>query len=139
MHLHSPDLKKELRQLRDPRSPDNLGASVNCFAFNADDSRLVLGLGHRAVVWSPDDLEANPVPIAGHGKKVMGVGFLPGGQVLTAGMDGTARVWDQNTGEAVRSFDWGIGKVTTAAVSPDGTLCAVGSVNGQVLVWDIDS
>jgi len=76
MHLHTPDLKKELRQLRDPHQRRQARSSVNSFAFNADDSRLVLWLGQRAVVWSPDDLEANPVLIAGHGKKVMGVGFL---------------------------------------------------------------
>jgi WD40 repeat protein len=53
-------------------------------------------------------------------------------------MDGTARVWDQNTGAEIRSFDWGIGKVTVAAVSPDGTLCAAGSADGRVIVWDVD-
>ncbi len=142
MHLFHPKPFKPYRQFRDPLSkaaPEGMeGASVKAFAFTPDESRLVLALGHRAVVWSPADLDAEPVLIAGHGKKVMAVGFLPDGNVLTAGMDGTARVWDSNTGADIRSFDWGIGKVRVAAVSPDGTLCAAGSDDGHIVVWDVD-
>lgn len=137
-HLLNARTMKETRQFRDPTPKSAEGASVSAFAFSADDSRLVLGLGHRAVVWSPADVEANPVHIAGHGKTVKAVGFLPDGNVLTAGFDGTARVWDSNTGAELRSFDWGIGKVRVAAVSPDGTVCAAGSDDGHIVVWDVD-
>jgi WD40 repeat protein len=67
------------------------------------------------------------------------VGFLPGGgTVLTAAMDGTVRLWDAATGAEQRSFDWGIGKVRVAAVSPDGTMCAAGSDDGRLVVGDVD-
>jgi len=144
MHLfHSKDLKT-FRQYRDPTgrpSDDGFpqGASVNAFAFKPDDSRLALALGHHAVVWSPDDFEAGPVKIAGHGRMVKGIGFLPDGNLLTAGMDGTVRVWNPDTGVELQSFDWGVGKVQCAAVSPDGTLCAAGSDDGRIVVWDVDS
>lgn len=140
LHLHPAAIPDgtEMRQFRDPTPKSAMGASVNNFAFTRDDSRMALVLGHRAVVWTPTDLEASPVLIPGHGKTVTGVGFLPGGTLLTAGLDGTARVWDADTGREVRSFNWGVGKVWVAAVSPDGTLCAAGSDDGHVVVWDVD-
>ncbi|MCE9563705.1 MAG: WD40 repeat domain-containing protein [Planctomycetes bacterium] len=142
MHLFDPNSLKAVRQFRDPvprGGTGSLGATVVAFAFKPDDSRLAVALGRRAVVWSPADLEANPVPIAGHGRTVKAVGFLPDGNLLTAGMDGTVRVWHPDTGVELRSFDWGVGKVQCAAVSPDGTLCAAGSDDGRIVVWDVDS
>ncbi|WP_439620614.1 WD40 repeat domain-containing protein [Gemmata sp.] len=140
LHLHPVTIPNdtELRQFRDPTPKSPMGASVSGFAFTRDDSRMALVLGHRAVVWTPADLESSPVLIPGHGKSVKGVGFLPDGNVLTAGLDGTARVWDASTGREVRSFNWGVGKVWVAAVSPDGALCAAGSEDGHVVVWDVD-
>lgn len=66
---------------------------------------------------------------------VRAVGFsTDGGTVLTAAMDGTVRIWDVNTGAEVRAFEWGIGKVRAAVVSPDGALCAAGSDSGHLVV-----
>jgi WD40 repeat protein len=129
------DLKTELRTLSDPNL--TLPTAV---AFASDESRVCVGLGHRARVWTL----ANPVPpslhLKGHGAQVRAVGFSPDGRtVLTAAMDGTVRVWDANTGAEVRAFEWGIGKVRAAAVSPDGALCAAGSDSGHLVVWDADN
>ncbi len=140
MHLHDPITLADVRALRDPGGSGRLGASVTAFAFTPDESRLAVGLGHRGVIWQPGNQNEKPVQIPGHGKTVKAVGFLPGGHtLLTAGMDGTVRIWDVNTGEELRSFDWGIGKVQAAAVSPDGTLCAAGSDDGRMVVWDVDT
>jgi WD40 repeat protein len=139
MHLHDPATMKEVRVLYDTVSNSQLGASVTAFAFTPDESRLAVGMGHRAAVWVPGDEAAKPVLLRGHGRTLKAIGFLPGGRtVLTAGMDGTVRIWDANTGVEVRSFDWGIGKLQAAAVSPDGTLCAAGGDDGSMVVWDVD-
>lgn len=111
-------------------------------AFSADESRMAVAFSRRVFVWRLDDSKAAPVELIGHRRRharpVMGVGFLPNGQVMTAGQDGTARLWDADTGAQVRTFDWGIGKVLALAVSPDGLTCAAGGEKGQVVVWDVD-
>jgi WD40 repeat protein len=44
-----------------------------------------------------------------------------------------------DTGEAVRSFDFGIGwAINCIAFSPDGLTCAVGGSNKQFAVFDVD-
>ncbi|MBM3981838.1 MAG: WD40 repeat domain-containing protein [Planctomycetes bacterium] len=115
-------------------------ASASCFAFTPDEDRLAVGFGHRAAVWRvPDKWDAKPVLCGSHGALVRAVGFLPGGgTLLSAAMDGTVRLWDSGTGAEVRAFDWGIGKVQAAAVSPDGALCAAGGDSGHLVVWDVD-
>jgi WD40 repeat protein len=137
LQLHDPATLARKRSLHDPK-----GAAVAAFAFTADESRLVVAFGYRAYVienWLSDKKETR-VPLRGHEALVRAVGFLPGGEtVLTAGMDGTARLWDTATGVEKRSFDWGIGQVLVAAVSPDGTLCAAGSKTGRIVVWDVDT
>jgi hypothetical protein len=43
-----------------------------------------------------------------------------------------------DTGEIVRSFDFGIGFVESVCFSPDGLTCAVGGSNKQFAVFDVD-
>ncbi len=118
---------------------DNEGAWATTAAFTPDESRACVAFGHRAAIWRLDALRDEPVKLRGHKQKVMAVGFLPGGySVFTAAMDGTVRLWDTSTGAELRAFDWGIGKVRVAAISPDGTTCAAGSADGRLVVWDVD-
>ena len=136
MHLFDAVTLEPRRTFRAPVG----SASAATFAFTPDESRLVVAFGYGAAVWKLDEPDRPPVRIAGHGNLVRAVGFLPGGgTVLTAAMDGTVRLWDSTTGAETRSFDWGIGKVQAAAVSPDGTLCAAGGDDGHLVVWDVDA
>jgi WD40 repeat protein len=118
---------------------DDEGAGAMAVAFTPDESRVCAAFGHRAAIFRRDEPHEPPVKLRGHKQQVRAVGFLPGGgTVLTAAMDGTVRLWDANTGAEQRSFDWGIGKVRIAAISPDGTTCAAGSDDGRLVVWDVD-
>jgi hypothetical protein len=109
------------------------------FAFAPDDSAVAAVFGLRILVWRLNEPDSRPVVLPGHENYVHAVGFLPTGGVISAGADGFVRIWNADTGEEVRSFDWGIGKVAAAAVSPDGTLCAAGSCSGKIIVWDVDA
>jgi WD40 repeat protein len=133
--LADPISHRTLHTLVDPR-----GANAAAVAFTPDESRIAVAFGHRGAIWRMDQLHAPPVLLRGHSLLVRAIGFLPGGDgVLTAGMDGTARIWDPNTGAERRAFDWGIGKIRVAAISPDGLTCAAGGDSGQIVVWDVDS
>jgi WD40 repeat protein len=134
VHLFDATTLEPRRMLTDPD-----GAGAMAVGFAQDESRVCVAFGHRAVVWRLDDPQAPPLKLRGHKQQVRAVGFLPGGgAVLTAAMDGTVRIWDANTGTEQRAFNWGIGKVRVAAVSPDGTMCAAGSDDGRLVVWDVD-
>ena len=123
-----------------PTLVDRGGANASGVAFSADESLIGVVFGHRVAIWRKDQLNEQPVTLRGHSLLVRAVGFLPGGAtVLTAGMDGTARLWEANTGAEMRAFDWGIGKVRVAAVSPDGLTCAAGGESGQIVLWDVDA
>jgi WD40 repeat protein len=118
---------------------DSDGANASAIAFSADESRVAVAFGHRAAIWRMEEPRHKPVVLRGHFLLVRAVGFLPGGEtVLTAGMDGMARLWDATTGTQLRAFDWGIGKLRVAAVAADGLMCAAGGEKGQIVVWDVE-
>jgi WD40 repeat protein/ABC-type branched-subunit amino acid transport system substrate-binding protein/DNA-binding SARP family transcriptional activator len=59
------------------------------------------------------------------------------GRRIFAGLwDGTARLWDARTGQAVLMVGGHTGQIWGAAVSPDGTRLATGSADRNVRVWD---
>jgi WD40 repeat protein len=111
-------------------------AAQLAFAPDGDTLAVVFGLRIRLLAM-PDGREK--AVLRGHPNYIHALGFMPDGRaVVSAGADGIVRTWDSTTGAQTRSFDWGIGKVCAAAVSPDGMLCAAGGENGKVVVWDVD-
>jgi WD40 repeat protein len=132
-----------LRTLPDPQG--TAYAAQLAFAPDGDTLAVVYGLRIRLLAM-PDAREK--AVLRGHPNYIHAIGFMPDGRALvSAGADGIVRVWEvpsakpegvTTTGTETRSFDWGIGKVVAAVVSPDGTMCAAGAENGKVVVWDVD-
>ncbi len=56
--------------------------------------------------------------------------------MVTASTDGTARVWDSETGELRVVLGGHTGPVTHAAFAPDGKRVVTSSVDGTARVWD---
>ena len=56
---------------------------------------------------------------------------------LAGGVDGRLVVWDADTGR-VRAISEFVTKekITSVAISPDGSLCATNGMAGEILLWD---
>ncbi|MEU5973906.1 hypothetical protein [Streptomyces sp. NPDC047315] len=73
-----------------------------------------------------------------HVERIDSMSFHPDGKTLaTGGNDGTARIWDVETGAARRTFS-DVGYVNHVAFSPDRTTLATTSFNGTTRLWSVD-
>jgi WD40 repeat protein/class 3 adenylate cyclase len=74
--------------------------------------------------------------LSGHGDAVMDSTWSPAGKrICTASADGTARVWDAETGIKLLTLSGHDGALLGAAWSPDGEKIATASVDGTARVW----
>lgn len=69
-----------------------------------------------------------------------GLAVHPSGRLLvTVSGDGQARYWEPADLSPVQALKWGVGKLHSVALTPDGALAAAGGDKGQVVVWDVDA
>jgi WD40 repeat protein/class 3 adenylate cyclase len=62
--------------------------------------------------------------------------YLPDGTLAVSWLDGGTTIWDPNSGRQLKHFD--VGGAAMAA-SPDGRTLAVGEVNGEVALIDVQT
>jgi WD40 repeat protein/tRNA A-37 threonylcarbamoyl transferase component Bud32 len=78
--------------------------------------------------------------LVGHKGRVTAVTFAPDGQrLVTAGADGTARVWDASSGREMRCLRGHRSEVTAVAFAPHGQWLVTGSTDGTARIWDAAS
>jgi len=64
--------------------------------------------------------------------------FSPNGkQLISGGADGTVKVWDTASGEALQTIVWG--KAAFPTLSPDGRTLAVWGDKPEVVLWDLET
>ena len=70
----------------------------------------------------------------------MPLAYHPTRPILMAllGASTLVKFLNAETGELLTKFKWNIGGLRCVAFSPDGTLAAAGSVDGKIVVWDVD-
>ncbi len=66
--------------------------------------------------------------------------FRPdGSQLITAGSDGAARIWDALSGRILRTLPPHTRFLTAASFSPDGSRVVTASADGRAKLWDLQS
>jgi WD40 repeat protein/serine/threonine protein kinase len=76
----------------------------------------------------------------GHVGRVFSARFVAGGhEILTAGRDGTARLWSTDTGTPVRTFRGDAHFLADATLAPDGSMVVAGGSDGLLRFWDVSS
>ncbi|HEX3473653.1 MAG TPA: protein kinase [Kofleriaceae bacterium] len=74
--------------------------------------------------------------LAGHIGHVFSARWAPGGRIVTAGADGTARLWDGTSGQLVRIYRGGSRFLADAIIAFDGLLIG-GDGDGVLRFWDV--
>jgi WD40 repeat protein len=106
--------------------------------------------GRRLVTISTTSEQAPPVlwdldqyrlvaRLEGHAGRVFTARFVAvgdGHEILTAGADGTARLWDAATGRPRQSFRGDSHFLVDAALAPGGSLIVAGGSDGFLRFWD---
>ena len=120
--------------------PRDLGAPGRWVDFNSDGKHFITTAGAKAVIWSVDNAAAVGAPIVhprGGDPLLRMARFSPDGNlIVTAGNDGTARVWETNSHKQVAVLKKHEGPVTSARFSFDGKLLVTTGADSAIIVWD---
>jgi len=107
--------------------------------FSPDGGQLV-GINDMTLLAWPVPQLGPPQLVRNDSRKdFTAIAFHPAGSRLYAtSNDAMVHIFDTTTWEQLRRFTWQVGKLKSVAVSPDGTLAAAGSENGEIVIWDVD-
>jgi WD40 repeat protein len=86
------------------------------------------------VLWDLERYSA-VAELKGHSGRVFSARFVRDG-ILTAGADGTARLWDAASGRLRRTFAGASRFLGDAVLSPDGSMVVAGGGDGLLRFWD---
>jgi WD40 repeat protein len=89
-----------------------------------------------AALWDLDRYQL-VARLDGHAGQTRSARFVRGGQeILTTGVDGTARAWDGSSGRPLRTYQASGRQLTDAVISPDDAMVVAGGADGKLRFWD---
>jgi len=105
--------------------------------FTPDGSRvatadLALGVTNNVRLWDV----ASGQMIRSFDHRSLELGFIAGGQLVTAGDDSIVRVWNTATGEMIRSLDGATSLILGLVAATNSSQVLAGCFNGHVITWD---
>ncbi len=107
--------------------------------FSNDGSKIVTGSMDRTInIW---DTESGHLirSIQSYNGQVNCVDCSPDDDtILSCGQDGSIYLWSSATGQMIRQLK-GVAQGTSAVFSSDGSMIVSGDVEGNVILWDINS
>lgn len=116
---------------------NQLGGLVWTATHTSDGKHLLTIGGNDATLWNRETLK--PVMRYSPHGAVASADVSPDGKlVVTGSWDHSAKIWDAETGHAIRKLEGGhSGYVNTAEFSPNGKLVLTASDDGTARLWDV--
>ena len=81
----------------------------------------------------------NNAILKGHSNAVVDVAFSPINSYVASASDSTIIIWNSNNGQIIRTITGNGGNILSVAFSPDENKLAVGSDNGTVHVYNVNT
>ena len=115
------------------------GREVFAARFSPSGTDVAVAGGRpAAAVWTP--VSGDVRELKGHPGKLYNLAWRPGGkQLVTAGVDGSVRVWDVASAKQVQAFAGNHGGAYSAEFSPAGDLVISAGLDRVARVWDVVS
>jgi platelet-activating factor acetylhydrolase IB subunit alpha len=88
-------------------------------------------------IWDPSSKYANVRTLCGHDHSVHAVRFLPNGNLVSSGRDGSIRVWDVMTGYCLRTIDSQAGWIRDISPSADGNYVVSAGDDQVATIWNV--
>lgn len=91
--------------------------------------------GEEPPMFGEADVLSQVQELTGHRGEVSAATFLPDGGLLTAGVDGSLRVWDLQSGAQRELLAEGGAPITRLMIAPDGRRILTFASTGAIRVW----
>ena len=90
-------------------------------------------------IWDPSNKYTNVRTLCGHDHSVYAVRFLSNGNLVSAGRDGSIRIWDVMTGYCLRTIDSQGNWIRDISPSSDGSYVVSAGNDQMATIWNVSS